>query len=459
MQDWSAIETEEDFKQKIKGSLEAEIKEILKSDFESAVGMSRKWDAREAGREVARSTLKKLKTPPSFFLLFSTIHYKKHGGFQEFLDGVWDVLPDKTPLIGGTVAGFINSDGSYARGATAMAVSSPNMDAAIGFGKNPKKSPKKAAQRCAAMIKNGLKNSDYQNKFLFEIVSGPKFPTIPFKGEFRIIKNRSLSLLFAYLSKISTSLFQKGAAREAEALQFLSKELDDFYILGGSSMDDCRYVDNFQFYNKKVYKNSLLGLGLQTNLFPIIKSGSGLISTGKKSNVTKDRVWGHIICSLDHKPATDVYLKAVDWPEKILDERVYTKTIYYPLGSIINEKLIVPNVIALFVGKYIVLAHSIPSKKLCLLTTSGERLTKAIDDALFGIPSNFGFGVSCAIRMQTLGDKVNIVKEKLKSKFGDNFLVIYTPGESIYLPDKGICQHFQNTFNILTFGTSKIDLT
>ena len=43
-------------------------------EFEVSVGMSRKWDAREAGREVAENTLKKLNHDPSFFLLFSTIN-------------------------------------------------------------------------------------------------------------------------------------------------------------------------------------------------------------------------------------------------------------------------------------------------------------------------------------------------------------------------------------------------
>ncbi len=81
---------------------------MIEPKFEAAVGMSRKWDAREAGREVAETAIQKLSRPPDFFLLFSTIHYEKHGGFQEFLNGVWEVLPKGTPLIGGTVAGFIN---------------------------------------------------------------------------------------------------------------------------------------------------------------------------------------------------------------------------------------------------------------------------------------------------------------------------------------------------------------
>ena len=100
--------------------------------------MSRKWDAREAGREVARNTIKKLDAPPDFFLLFSTIHYKDHGGFEEFLNGVYDVLPKGTPLVGGTVVGFMNNFGTFTRGTSALAVSYSNMDVTVGIGKNPK---------------------------------------------------------------------------------------------------------------------------------------------------------------------------------------------------------------------------------------------------------------------------------------------------------------------------------
>src|SRR5512136_1247059 len=90
---------------------------IMNVKVEAALGMSRKWNAREAGKEVAETAIKNLTLPPDFFLLFSTIHYEKYGGFQEFLNGVWDILPKKTPLIGGTVAGFINNYGCFSRGA------------------------------------------------------------------------------------------------------------------------------------------------------------------------------------------------------------------------------------------------------------------------------------------------------------------------------------------------------
>ena len=136
------------------------------SKLEVSIGLSRKWDAQEAGREVAKTAIEKLKYPPSFFLLFSTIHYKDHGGFQELLNGVWDILPEKTPLIGGTITGFISNHGCYARGATALAVSYPNMDISIGFGNRTSRHPKKAARQCMKTIKRELANSQYKNKFL-----------------------------------------------------------------------------------------------------------------------------------------------------------------------------------------------------------------------------------------------------------------------------------------------------
>jgi len=90
--------------------------------LKASVGVSRKWDAREAGQEVAKSTLDKLDDKPDFFLLFSTIHYEKQGGLEDLLKGVWDILPEGTPLIGGTVSGFMNNYGCFSRGVSSVGI-------------------------------------------------------------------------------------------------------------------------------------------------------------------------------------------------------------------------------------------------------------------------------------------------------------------------------------------------
>ena len=177
---------------------------MIEQKLEASVGMSRKWDAREAGREVARSTIEKLSHPPRFILLFSTIHYEKHGGFQEFLNGVWDILPKETLLIGGTVAGFINPQGCYTRGSTALAFSYPNMDVAVGYGKNAKRNPKNAAQKCADMINEKLNDSTYPNKFIYELISGSLVPDIPGIGKRRVLTGSVYNKLSGPFSSTST---------------------------------------------------------------------------------------------------------------------------------------------------------------------------------------------------------------------------------------------------------------
>ncbi|HIE33811.1 MAG TPA: hypothetical protein EYP86_01565, partial [Candidatus Altiarchaeales archaeon] len=179
-------------------------------EFKAAVGLSRQWDAKKAGREVANTTLEKLGADPDFFLLFSTIHYEKYGGFQEFLDGVWDVLPDETPLIGGTVAGFINNYGCYTRGATALAVSYPNMDVAIGYGKNTKRNPEKAAKECANMVRRGLETTRYKNRFLFDIIGGSRVPQLPFLGRRKVVRSRIIGNLMILGFRFSNDYLGMG---------------------------------------------------------------------------------------------------------------------------------------------------------------------------------------------------------------------------------------------------------
>ena len=183
----------------------------MNEELKAGVGLSRKWDAREAGREVALSTLEKLDGEnPKFFLLFSTIHYEKYGGFQELLNGVWDVLPEGTPLIGGTVAGFMNRYGCYTRGVTSLTVAHSQIDVAAGIGLNTKRDPKKAVKNCAEMIKKGLNPSNYNNKFLFELVSGGKIPQFPGMGRRRVIKSGMTSKIATKLSDISLTTLQYG---------------------------------------------------------------------------------------------------------------------------------------------------------------------------------------------------------------------------------------------------------
>jgi len=431
---------------------------MRESEVEAAIGMSRKWDAWEAGREVAETAIQQLKEPPSFFLLFSTIHYERYGGFQEFLDGVWDVLPVGTPLIGGTVAGFMNNYGCYSRGASALAVSYPSMDVAIGVGKNTKRNPYRAARQCAAMIQQTLKKSPYQNKFLLNFISGPVMPSIPGVGQKKYIRSGFVSKFATQVLGLSQATVQKGLGREDEIFEETSQQLPDYQMILGTSMDDYKGMRNYQFYNDKILKNAVVNLGLATNLDFNVCTTHGMKETDLRFKITKLGANNHAICKINDKPAVPELLKLLDWPEGFLTEETMLHTIlYYPI-SLKRRGRQVPVVAPLIMKDYIFVPCIIDDGEVSILTVSGKDLINAVKENLDffkQIQPEFGLCSTCMTILQTLGDKTNMIQEEIHKFFKDKaFLLFYSAGEGTFSSAKDIT-YANMSFNTAIFGNIK----
>ena len=428
---------------------------MIESELEVSVGMSRKWDAREAGREVARTTIEKLKRPPSFVLLFSTIHYEKHGGFGEFLNGVWDVLPKGTPLVGGTVAGFINPEGCYTRGATGLAVTYPNIRVAIGYGHNTGRWPELAGKNCARQIQNGLKNTSYHNLLCINFISGVTMPTIPGMPRIVVLKNRVLAQMSLALLKISTILFQKGVAREENVLKGLLKVLgNDTYVFGGSTVDNNVFARSYQFYRNKVLKNSIVTLAIVTDKQPQIRSAHGFELTDQKFKKIRLTAWNRMIKKIDDEPAVEKYLNTLNWSGDLIDERTFhRRLIFNPLGAQDDEGFIHPFVPGAFLGNNYVTGCPIVNDEVGILKASGFNLISAVTQIVNQITQNEDFFLftSCASRLETLGVNEFQTKKIILDKIKKPFLLVYTSGENYYLPGKKI-KNLEVTFNSLSLS-------
>ncbi len=420
--------------------------------FKATVVLSRKWDASEAGEEIGKQINEVIKDKPSFVLLFSTIHYEKYGGFKKFLDAVNTNLPSGTPILGGTVAGFINKYGAYTRGATALAVYSNEMDIAIGVGHDTKKNPNKAAETCARMIKKGLATSRYRNKLLFEIVSGGRIPPFPGMGRRRVVTSGLVSKIATALTDFSLNVLQYGVGREEEVLSSLSNQLPDYTILGGSSMDNNTMLENYQFFGNDFYKNSIVAVGISTDQEINLNTTYGFKETGIKIKITKKR-W-NIIHEIDGLPALDAFLKLISWPYDFIDERIYRKTFSIPLGYR-KDNILFPNVIGGFLGKDILCGYKIESNELDLLSASGKSLVNAVDENLkeFENKNNkIAIIVECGIRLEAIGANIFITRDKLLNFFGETpFILIYTAGEDAYSLKKGK-RHVNGSFNVVTIS-------
>ncbi|HUT00727.1 MAG TPA: FIST N-terminal domain-containing protein [Candidatus Thermoplasmatota archaeon] len=431
---------------------------MMELTVETAIGMSRKWDAREAGREVAETAIQNLTRPPDFFLLFATIHYEKYGGFQEFLNGVWDVLPKKTPLVGGTVTGFMNNYGCFSRGASALAVSYPSMDVAIGVGKNTKRNPNRAAKQCADMIQNGLKESAYKNKFLLNFISGPVMPSIPGVGQKKYIRSGFVSNFALQALGLSQALVQKGLGREDEIFEETVQQLPDYQMILGTSMDDYKGMRNYQFYNDKILTNAVVNLGVATDLSLNVYTTHGMKETDLHFTITKLGAGNHAICKINDKPAVPELLRLLEWPEGFLTEETMIHTIlYYPI-SLKRHGREVPVVMPMIMKNYIIIPCVIDDGEVSILTVSGKGLINAVKENLHyfdGMQPEFGLFSACMTILQTLGHKTNIIQEELHHYFKDkSFLLFYGAGEGTYSPSKNIT-YANMSFNTAIFGNSK----
>lgn len=413
---------------------------MMESKFETSVGMSRKWDAREAGRDVAETTIQKLNRPPDLFLLFSTIHYTKNGGFQEFLKGVWDVLPKGTPLVGGTVAGFMNNFGCYTRGAAALAFSHPSIDVSIGIGNNTKRNPKKAAHTCIEMIKKQNKKID----FYMEFISGPIIPTFPIIGKQTVIKSK----IFGSIMKKMIPILWKnnmGTDRADEVLEYLANHLDK-PLIGSVCYDDGKLAQNFQFINEKILKNATILLGISGNFNPEFHTITPLMTREKKINISikKDK---RTVTKINGEKATEELYKILNWNQNDVKEveKFYSQAFYYPFCYHKNKKVHAA-MMGLILGETVYFANRIESDELELFGLTGKKIISDCKN-VFNKNNRILFGVMCETYVETLGNQLYTIKDMIDDTTED-YLILFSGGESIIYDDM-VPHHLYESINIL----------
>ncbi len=412
-----------------------------KTEFKAAVEISREWD----GGKVAEEIVKKLKkkTPnPKFILLFTTIHYEKE--FKKILSGIKNSFPN-SPLVGGTVAGFITPEGCFTRGVTALAVEYPNMEVAIGIGHNTKRDPRKAVEEASKAIKRWIKKNKWKNKLIITIISGGIVPRFPGIGQANLIQSERLGNLATKMLEMGL-LKNTGVGREDEINFYLSKIFKDFYRISLSSIDDNKLLKNFQFNNTNILTNSMIIVAILTDkkisgtsLIPAKKIGIKFIIT----DISNDK---KIIKKLDNQPATEVLLSSLKTKiDNILPlDKFYRYSFYFPLGYEKNNTYI-PVVIGGFLGKHIAVGHKINKKDIYILSLSCDLLKREINKVNPG-DVDISIGVSCSVILETIGDNIFEIKKVIDKKI-KKYLIVFSGGEGYY--DKRVDRYMNESLNFI----------
>ena len=427
-------------------------------NIKAVVGTTRKFNAKEAGIDLAERLKYQLQKDPDFIVLFSTIHYMKGGGFKNLLEGIYSVFHEDVKLVGGTIRGFVNNDGCFARGATALAVSSDEMDVAIGIGQNTKRNPKKAAKNCIEEIQKKLENSAYKNGYLLNIIAGAEVPNLPPLGTKKIIKPGASTKAILKLFTASQSKLQMGSARDEEILEEITSMLPEYSMMSGATLDDGPGFKNYQFYNKQVLKNSIVALGLKTDNEVVVKSTRNMKKTNIEFEITKTSKDKRIIHEINGKPALGEFLRLLDWSEEVLNEETWLQTtFYFPIGGKTIENSDdedSAHVIGIILGNSLVLTCKLIGTHASILTIDGKGLFNAIDENLnyIDFTPQFGLISSCITRFETLGYNMYDIRERVLTHMRDKpFIVFYVGGESTYSRSTGL-SYSNISFNSTVFS-------
>ena len=409
--------------------------------------MSRKWDSEEAGKEVAKNLLSKMSNKPKFILLFSTIHYKKNGGFKKLVSSFDSAFPADVPVIGGTVAGFACRNGAFTRGVAALSFSG-EMDVAVSIGRNTKRNSEGAANDAASSLLSQLASSAYKKGYFISLISSAKVPNLPVFNKKIVPHFPGISILISLFEMVSPFL-QIGAGKDEQVSKKFGDMLEGFEGIGGASCDNLALQDNYQFFNGEVVSNSIVAAAFKTSQPLDVRYSLGMIPSGKKMTITDASGSGYVIRKINNEPALDAYLKAMGWPRSILDERLYRKIFYYPLVPTEGE-IREPRLYGLVYGNsFIFPMRPLLNTELEINTFSGKGLLQTFSTML-PEKKKSAFIVSCGTRLETLGANVFKVVEKLNSSFSSDYLVIYTAGEYNKTGNRSQCLYLSDNALIVS---------
>jgi hypothetical protein len=402
-------------------------------DLKVCVATSRRWKGMEAAAELW-SKIKKGAPDPKFILLFATIDYKDE--FKDILSHL--TLEFKNALlVGGTVAGFINQDGCYTRGVTALAVDYPNMDVVVGIGHNTKRNPEKAGLECAKQIKEGLKNSKWKNGFIFSFISGMEIPKMP-GMEGGVIKSGTITKLVKGGMKISQFLMQKSVGREEDVLDQIVEELPDFGMIHGSTIDNLKMGKNYQFCGAEILTNAVVCLGIRSDMNSDSDFGNGA-KANTKFDITEISKNNQIVSKINGQAAPAEFSRLLKKPVDLLfDGKYYSKRFpYFPCGMFQGDRLLL-RAFGLVMSDSMLSMSKMRRGDIFTVSITGKDMIESVKTTLssIGKKPDFGLGVECAIRLMTLGSNIEKERDSMKAFLKERpFLVIYVSGEGVKKPN------------------------
>lgn len=370
-------------------------------DLHIGVGVSTNQNDYNAGVEAAKRAIESLGDKnPDVLIIFAAPKLKHN----KMLDGVTSITK-KTPMVGGTTAGEISTFGLSVNSVVIMALKSEDIQFYVGMGKGISKNEEKAGMELA---RNVLKKTSKKNA-------------------------KSLIMLPDGLAGDGLKII-KGTQKILG---------ENFEIVGGSFGDEDKFKNTYQYYNGKVYQDTVVGMLLCSNKITTATGvRSGWESVGSRVKCTSAK--GNIVYKFGNKSALEVYREflgterakklpaiGLEYPIGLVDERAKIEGYDYfqircPLA--INEKDgSVTFAASIPEGSEVTLTYSSRTSVINGAKLSAQQAKKTLGNAKPRLLMIF----SCVARKMVLGRRTNEEINCVKQVFGKDVPIIgfYTYGE------------------------------
>ncbi len=394
------------------------------------IGQSKNPAAFQAGREATLFALRDLRADnPNLAFVFASSYFPQ----EKMLEGIKSILED-VPLIGSSTAGEIVATVAEKHSLVIVLLKSDELQFALGYGELLNKDSRAAGHKSAIMANRSFS----ENR-----------PTQESKRRVFMI-------------------FPDGLRGNcADVLRGIQEILGrSFPVVGGSSGDDFLFQKTYQYCNRLILTESVVGVLLGGELAFGIGSRHGWRPLGKPRRVTK--AVANIIYEIDNQPAVSIYEEYFGKDiNELRTEPLASMAILYPLGMAIpgEEEYLLRNPNSVSEEGALICAAEVPEgEEVRLMMGNKESVLEAASRAaqtalknLYGGRPKIVFAFSSISRDKLLGrykeTEINFVQEV----FGRTVPVVgfYTYGEQAPLTSEiNIGQtYFQNaSFTTLAIG-------
>lgn len=394
-------------------------------------GFSARNNPLEAAKSACLQAQKKIhQKKPNLVFVFTTVHFQG----TKLLEGIHYVFGPNTNVLGCSGFGIITDSGIYKYGVAVMAIYSSKIKFGIGAVPEINKiSPRASGEKFAHAALKQLGTSA-----------------------------KEIGIIF------SNGLIEKGS----ELLLGIKEVLGlSFPIIGASAADNMRFQKTYQYYNREILNNALVGT---------ILSGEGSFGYGLRHGwhplgrpyvVTQSA--GNIINTIEEEPAIQIYKNYFKKSTEELNALLMRISILYPLGIYLSgeEEYLLRNVLRIRPDGSLVCQGDVPKgSEVRIMMGTKESALQATKQATWeSVNAQKGINLLGALvfesvsRINLLGHRANEEIHIIKSILGREtpLVGVCTFGEQAPLKSleyRGESHFHNETIAILTIGEKLVFL-